>query len=111
MEEQQQGGRQAIISTQCRNLTLDEETVSSHLFWLLKAHGLEDGGCNISKDAIFLLETPALGCVRHNEGDFVGGVGGLWLAVFKFHFLGIAKWCQRQLEIHVWLAELTRDRR
>jgi hypothetical protein len=64
--------------------------MASHLFWLLESHCLEDRGCNITKDTIFLLEAPPFGCVGHDEGHLVGCVRSLWLAVFEFHFFSIA---------------------
>lgn len=72
------------------NLTLDQKTASSHLLWLLQAHSLEDRRRDIAEDTVGLLQGPAFGGVGHDEGNFVGCVGGLGLAVFEFHFFGVA---------------------
>lgn len=56
------------------DLTLNQERVSSHLLWLLQAHGFKDRGCNVAKNAVLLLQAPALWCVGHDEGNLVGGV-------------------------------------
>jgi len=68
--------------------------VASHLSWLLESHCLEDRGCDVAEDTVFLLEAPSFRCVGHDEGDFVGGVRGLWLAVFELHFFGVTSRCQ-----------------
>ena len=80
-------------------LTLDQKALARHLLWLLQAHGFENRGSDISEHAVGLLETPALGGVGHDEGDFVGGMGGLGLAVFEFHFFGVSTHRNRSVNL------------
>lgn len=72
------------------DLTLDEETVTSHFLGLGQAHSLENRRCDITQNAVCLLQAPALGGVGHDEGDLVGCVRSLWLAVCELHFFGVA---------------------
>jgi hypothetical protein len=72
------------------NLTLNQKTVPRHLPWLLQAHSLEDRGGDVTENTVGLLQAPAFGRVGHDEGDFVGCVGGLGFAIFEFHFFGVS---------------------
>lgn len=79
------------IQRNARFLTLNQKTAASHFRRLLQAHSLEDRRGDITKDAIGLCQAPALGCVGHDEGDLVGSVRGLGLAIGKLHLLGISR--------------------
>lgn len=37
------------------SLFLDQKTLSCHLLWLFKTHGLKNRGCNVTKDTVGLL--------------------------------------------------------
>ena len=73
------------------NLTLYQKALPRHLLRLLQAHNLENRRRNVTEDAVRLLQTPAFGCVGHDEGDFVGCVRGLGLSVSEFHFFGVSE--------------------
>jgi hypothetical protein len=73
------------------SLTLNQKTVASHLLWLLQAHSLENRRRNVTKDAVGLLKTPALGRVGHDKWNFVGCVRGLGFPVCEFHFFGVSE--------------------
>ena len=71
-------------------LSLDQQVGASHLLGLGQTHGSQDSGCNISQNAILLLQAPTLGGIGHDEGDLVGGVRGLGLAIGERHLLSVA---------------------
>lgn len=71
------------------DLRLDQKTPAPHLLGLFDAHGVEDGGCNVSKDTLLLLEAPALRGVGKDEGNLVGRVGGLGSALLVEHLLRV----------------------
>ena len=45
---------------------------------------------HVAQHAVFLLQAPASGSIGHNEGDLVGGVGGLGLAFLVEHFFRVS---------------------
>lgn len=63
--------------------------MAGHLLGLGQTHNGEDGGRNVTEDTVSLLEAEILGGVGHDEGDLVGGVRGLGLALLVEHLLGV----------------------
>jgi hypothetical protein len=86
----------AAVNANARHLTLNQETAASHFLGLFQTHSLEDRGGDVAEDPLSLVETPALGGIRHDERDLVSGVRGLGLAIWEFHLLGVAgRWSVR----------------
>ena len=73
-----------------RPLRLDQQAGAGHLLGLGQTHDSEDGGSDVTKDTVGLLQAVALGSVCHDKGNLVQGVrclGGVFLVQ---HLLGVA---------------------
>ena len=72
-----------------------------------QAHGGENCGSNIAQHGVAgVLEAPALGGVGHDEGDLVGGMASLGLAIGKLHLLGVAVVRRDEQDVALLLAPL-----
>ena len=87
-------------------LSLDKEVVASHLLGLRKTHSRKDSRSDITKDTALLLEAPALRSVGHDEGDLVGSMGGLGLAVRELHLLSVTVVGGNEEDVTLLLAAL-----
>jgi hypothetical protein len=70
-----------------RYLTLNQESVASHLLGLIRAYCLENRRSHVPEHTLSCLgEAPALGWVGYDERYLVSSVGGLGLAIRELLF-------------------------
>lgn len=93
-------------STKALFLGLHKERLASHVLGLGQTHGSENCGSDVTQNTLVILQAPALGVVGHDEGNLVGGVAGLGLAIGELHLLSVAVVSGDEEDVALLLASL-----
>lgn len=71
------------------NLPFHQQTRPTHLLRFRKSHDLQQRRRHVPEHAVLLLETPPLGRIGHDEGDFVRRMRGLGFTLLVEHLFRV----------------------